>query len=217
MPKSPCALRQLTYSVFKTLIWRDTRPKKMLRGTRSIVNDFVNDERLFFRWYVDWVEHDGKVSRANVPTPDQSVNRSKHGGKSWFVLIPDVCERGDSDYSEKMRRLCQGAYTFLVREIPEPTTENGHSYAFRVEHDPEENNYQHCEIRIFRDGYRVKEMPPRSRKYATVDLSGTILEKVSKTEVDKVKLYYRHKIAEAATKAIKAMIGTKEHEKKKSG
>jgi hypothetical protein len=54
-----------------------------------------------------------------------------------------------------------GIARFKVGDIPAPrcfTDDQGNTreYALKVEHDPYDDNYAHCEIRAFRGGERVK-------------------------------------------------------------
>jgi len=83
--------------------------------------------------------------------PDQSVNRSKYG-KGSDVLIPDP------DREKSSRWIHLGVLEFPVKAVPACLTANDHVVCdFRVEHDPVEHNYGHSEIRVYRDGRRVRD------------------------------------------------------------
>lgn len=129
-----------------------------MRQDDRLADELVDDsETLYFRWFNDWIGSDQKIEQNHIPMPNQSVNRSGHGGKCWFVLIPDPAEsdEGPNENMRRNRRLCQGIVCLVASRIPTGIEINGRKYTFRVEHDPETYNFQHCEIRIYCDGEHI--------------------------------------------------------------
>ena len=66
-----------------------------------------------------------------------------------------------------------------IATLPREFVYQGDVYTFVLEHDPLEHNYQHCEIRIYRNGNRLTKNELKKAKAA--------------------KLYYRHEMASRAT------------------
>lgn len=118
---------------------------------RTTLQHFDLSESLFFRWFSDYFEADGSIRRSNIGIPDQSVNRGRHGGRAWHVLIPEP----EPKTAETQKHLCMGILRLPVSGIPGSFQEGNASIAFVVEHDPEEHNYCHCEIRVYRNGHRL--------------------------------------------------------------
>ena len=176
----PCRLRCAAYRLLARWVWKDDRPARMYRAERATLDDFDDDELLYFRWFSDWVTRDEKGSTrlrpAQIPVPNQSVNRSKHGGKCWDVLIPEPASDRDLP-----RRICQGVVCVPVSGIPEPLDGR---FEFRVEHDPDDHNYCHCEVRVFDDDVRVVRA---GNKWS-----------VSKGQATAIKKYYRVAMAGAS-------------------
>jgi hypothetical protein len=108
-------------------------PTGMLRGDREADQDFSPEENLFWR-FKEFVPQELRLV-------NQSVNRSKHGCQPEWILLP-----------------CYSAYgygVFKVRDIPPfKITDGSVRYDFRVEHVPEDFNYCHSEIHVYKDGER---------------------------------------------------------------
>lgn len=194
--KIPAGLRYAIYNFFTTVVWRDQRPRAMYRRNRVAVNDFRASERLYFRWFSNWLDasdSDYEIRPENVPIPNQSVNRSRHGGRCWFVLIRepplDSCDE-EGERNKARRQLLMGVVRLRRCELPPPTTICGKSYSFAVEHNPSNHNYQHCEIGVYEDGWRLNG-PSSSMKKA-------------------VKKYYRVKVAERAVLILHPEIATQD-------
>ncbi len=142
----------------------------MFQGNRGVDETFTSQERLFHRCAYDWLDSEGKLKHANVSFPDQSVNREKYS-KPFDVILPDRTPRTTG-------WIYWGVAAIRVEQIPEPeATSGGGVFEFRVEHDPEFDNFSHSEIRVFKNGKH------ESRK-------GNINHKV--------KMAYRYKIAQRA-------------------
>jgi len=106
----------------------------MFRKGRPVDPIFDPSEHLFFRIPPDAVV--GGVDPIDIRFPEFSVNRGKHG-YYWYLLYPEF--------------LAFGVVEFLVSDIPTPLqSEGGVEYAFRPEHDPEDGNYAHSEVRTFK-------------------------------------------------------------------
>ncbi len=158
----------------------------MRRHNRDVVPVFEGGEQVFFRWYRNDIKEEFRnednptgITPNQIPTPDQSVNRSGLEGRCWFVLIPEA----EESVERRNRKLCMGILKLAAGRMPTPTTEGNAVYTFVLEHDPLPENYQHCEIRVYKDGVRQTAV---DRK------------KLKKLIPNKVKLHYRAKMAEFA-------------------
>lgn len=164
----------------------------MIRNGRPEVQVFEDHEWLYFRWFSDWCgsEHQNpaRISQNHIPIPDQSVNRSGLDGRGWFVLM---CEPNE-EKQRANRKLCQGILAFKYANLPSPLTFQQSEYTFKCEHDPLEHNYQHCEIRVYRDGAR---------------LTGSDWKAVER-KLKVVKKYYRQIMADVVERALEAEVGT---------
>jgi hypothetical protein len=158
-------------------VWRSDRPKAMWRRGRPVVNDFGHDEPLFFRRYSNELEEGriGKETSGRIPVPDQSVNRKKHGGRFWHALIP--APNAPADRIKTW--IGQGVLEVPIVAVPPPTIIEGTEFSFQVEHDPEDHNYGHCEIRMYRDGKRISKNEADAEK------------KDAKHRIRMAKKYYR--------------------------
>jgi hypothetical protein len=87
--------------------------------------------------------------------PDQSLIASSKGGRFWHVLVPDP----GVDEVATRRQIQQGVLCIkcgtLNRSRSAHDTGGGASFETRVEHEPEEHNYRHCELHLFENGRRV--------------------------------------------------------------
>lgn len=130
----------------------------MIRAGRPVDQPLDRSETVFLRWYSDWFEDDGEFRPAQMAMPGQSVNRSGHGGRSWFVLIADPPETADHPEAfqfKARRQLCMGIISMESSILPLRTGEiDGKHFSFRIDHVPEEHNYQHCQIEMI-DGDTV--------------------------------------------------------------
>jgi hypothetical protein len=111
-------------------------PPEMCGRKRPLDPCFSPEEYLYIRFK----ELLGDMpSPSGIRIPNQSVNRSKHGGQPEWVLLPDW--------------LNWGYGSFKVADIPPfLMSDSGQvRFNFRVEHDPKECNYYHSEIRAYRD------------------------------------------------------------------
>ncbi len=91
------------------------------------------------------MKHDGKASFLAFELPDMSVNRERHS-------TAEEARRG-------FRPEDWGVVSFLVAEMPprEALPHEAHCYHFRARHIPEEGNFAHAEVRVWREdgGVRV--------------------------------------------------------------
>jgi hypothetical protein len=101
----------------------------------------------------------------NVRVPDMSVNRSKPDGEAGDVLLVQHPRFRD-----------WGIISFAVSDIPSRHCRDvGKPIQFRVEHDPEDYNYYHSEVRAFHeDGKRLKDLKPATRTWFRLELSGRL-------------------------------------------
>ncbi len=122
-------------------------PDEMLRQGRPVEPDFETDEDLYIR-FLSVVGK--KVDISNIRCPNQSVNRSNYSEPEW-VLLPNYRHFGHG--------------VFKVADIPTPIDRpDADPYEFIVDHDPQDNNYSHCEIRAHVNGVRRNRITNRSVK-----------------------------------------------------
>lgn len=145
-----CDLRWAMHAFAVRYLWRQNdRPHSMFQRGRAAQDDIEDAESFYYRVFSNHMR-DNQLTRGQLPYPNLSVNRTKHGGKWWHVLLPDPPPAGQEDDSLRDRRLknlCMGVVQF---NIPEITCEfDGVSFRFVVEHDPCPHNYCHCEFRIY--------------------------------------------------------------------
>ena len=127
----------------------------MYRNGRPIDPDLLATEKLYLRCKLDWIDQSGQIKKAYISFPDQSVNRQRFS-RPKDVLLPDG--------SEKSKEwILWGVARILVSDLPpdEQTTggagSRGMTYSFSAEHDPEEDNYSHTELRVYKNGQRERK------------------------------------------------------------
>lgn len=130
----------------------------MLRNDRDDDQNFDPDEFLYMRWGKADLTDDDRVRPENIRCPDQSVNREKHNGRDWFVLLPDP------EHPKSPAWLCMGVLRFRVSNVPKPIEHAGSEHTFSVVHDPTDRNFHHCELRAFKDGRRNPKKVAREAK-----------------------------------------------------
>ena len=119
------------------------RPAEMQTGDRVPVQEFDPDERGYHRVHPDTVGLDGTVDPAHVQCPDLSSYRSKFS-LPYYALYP----RAENGH--------YAVFKFFYREVlpvvasPDPSGGTPTEYAVRTVHDPEPDNYGHCETRLYR-------------------------------------------------------------------
>lgn len=118
----------------------DKIPEEMYCQGRPPDPNFTPAECLFIRFQnMDG----GKVHISDLRYPDQSANREKYSQPEW-ILFP-LSNFGDWGYG-----------FIRVREVPsEIRLATGACNRCQVEHDPEEENYSHSEIRGYKNSTRV--------------------------------------------------------------
>jgi len=180
----PCAIRKWAYAILRRWLWNgDSRPTTMFRRGRGIV-PIALDDILCFRWFNDFVEKDGSLRPANIFIPDQSMNRRRFPGfrgRCWHVLIPNP----EDDSERASRNCCTGVVQLRAADVTLETSQNGVLFSFRVDHDPLEHNYGHCELRVYRNGVRLQKLDADGLKYAD-KVPWTAAKKWFRTEVAKV-------------------------------
>lgn len=123
------------------------RPKGMFRNGRDVVPNFDPDEVLYHRTDREFIEPDGTVDAMHISFrfPDLSSNRSRFS-EPWYVLYPR------SEYGKMAVIKCGCA------DIPKSVQGDGKDspvHEIRPEHDPLDDNYGHCETRIYKGGKRL--------------------------------------------------------------
>jgi hypothetical protein len=119
------------------------RPHEMYRNGRPIVPDFDPGELFYHRIQPGFVQEDGSIDPVHISSlqcPDISSNRSRFS-EPWFVLYPRARYGG------------WAVYKFQTTDLPEVVQADAPGatvYSVKTEHDPEDDNYGHCETRVYR-------------------------------------------------------------------
>jgi hypothetical protein len=162
----------------------------MYRNSRPVDTVFSGGELLYFRLFSDWVEA-GRFAESQIPCPDQSVNRTQHGARPWYVLIPEPTPNvpeSPEELNRRRRTIHMGLVRMQAADVPRDYEERGNTYQFVLEHDPLDHNYHHCEIRIYRNGHRLSKNELRKATAA--------------------KKHYRHEMSLAAKMILSPAIAT---------
>lgn len=158
--------RYLTYLLNRYLIWGGSyRPARMFSRGREPDQIFSADEILYFRCKKDWIDEDNQaIKPANIPFPNQSVNRQKYS-EPQDVLLPD-------NENKTKQLIYWGVAKILVSDIPVDEKTQGStgakavSYKFRVAHDPEVDNFSHSEIRVYKNNVVANKVKSQQIKKA---------------------------------------------------
>jgi hypothetical protein len=78
-------------------------------------------------------------------------------GRPWFVLFA----KPRSEKEKIISQLYMGILSFRACDLPQAYALNSSAFTFCVDHDPEDFNYQHCEIRVFDGPSRMKQKPAK--------------------------------------------------------
>lgn len=164
--------RYLTYNLSKYLLWgKKHRPSRMFMNQRKLDNNFSENESLYFRCMKESVDQEKQIIKpASVPYPNQSVNREKYS-KLKDVLLPNLDKK-----SKKW--IFWGVAKISVKDLPKKQ-EIQHNpkaakitFVFKVEHDPESDNYGHSEIRVYKNNILDRDNRTRGvKKIYRTDLS----------------------------------------------
>lgn len=140
-------------------------PIEMIRGNRAADPGFVPEERLYFRipphppYFNTKKSGDKRIDLTAIQLPDQSVNRSKHGGRPEFVrcnVYP-----GTKGQCDGRHHSWPVAYLNVRDANRDVLTAGSAAFSTRVEHVPLQYNYFHSEIRAYKpDGSRIGESKP---------------------------------------------------------
>ena len=147
-----CLHRWLLYWLAAVFAWRSRRPRDCYQKNRAELIPLPADTRLFFRFFCNNATPSGLPTKAGIPCPDQSVNCLVGGGRPWFLLLPEPGQNRKQNH----RGRCSGIVELQRDAFPLAFAIGKINYTARVEHDPKEHNYQHCEIRIYANGVRVQ-------------------------------------------------------------
>jgi len=121
----------------------------MYTGDRLPDQTFYVGELFYYRVHPDLIQTDETVDPLHVHCPDLSSNRERYS-KPWYVLYP----------WDKFGHYA--VFRFLdedvLDEVSSPLSGGGSPtvYGVRTVHDPEVDNYGHCETRLYRGDERVK-------------------------------------------------------------
>jgi hypothetical protein len=171
----PKLARRAIYLAMR-LIWlpRD-RPRRMHKGGRPADHEFSHDEVLYMRCEKAHVEKGRLKTIAGIKFPDQSLNRSRYS-KPFDVLLPDPA------FERSTKWLFLGILRFAVAAVPRSIERDGNTICeFRIEHDPQERNYSHTELRVYKNGSRIS--PAQKNKVSKQDRKNYRLEIMKSAEV----------------------------------
>jgi hypothetical protein len=129
----------------------DNRPIRMWRRGREIDPEFEPSEPLYSRCTKDQLEDwDGNFtdvfSSLSVRFPDFSVNRGKYS-EPEDVLIPSVGQPPDIYAQMGIVKFTVGTARWEHQPKASPI-----KYEMRVEHNPDDHNYSHSEVKTYKDG-----------------------------------------------------------------
>lgn len=111
-------------------------PERLMRNGRPVDNEFKPDEKLYVRCRKADVDEGRLIGGPSIRFPDWSVNRQKYS-EAKDVLIPSWHRWGVAE--------------FAAGDVPgKLKSDGGPEYAFRIEHDPCEQNYAHSEVRAIK-------------------------------------------------------------------
>lgn len=125
------------------------RPQEMYRNGRPPVPEFLKDECCYIRVHPSRIQPDNVVDPGHVQCPDLSSNRSQFS-QPWYVLYP----RKDFEAYAVFRFRPQE----ILKTVKSENLGGGTPVAYEVRtvHDPYEDNYGHCETRLYRDEERME-------------------------------------------------------------
>ena len=141
----PKWIRASIYWPMRLVIWRRIRPPRMDRGNRLCDPQFTPAEQLFLRCPSNHLQC-SNGGRRLLPTFIRASGLSLNRGKYSFyfdVLLPGVQQ-------ETLQWLYWAVACLQVSEIPSQLQFSDTPTAFRVEHDPDDDNYSHSEIRAYK-------------------------------------------------------------------
>lgn len=124
------------------------RPEDMYRNGRPAVPEFDPSEWFYYRIQPAFVQDDGTIDPVHIPSlqcPDLSSNRSRFS-QPWYVLYPRA------KYGE------WAVFRFQTNDLPTTVQADAPGstvYTVRTEHDPEDDNYGHCETRLYREAEKM--------------------------------------------------------------
>jgi hypothetical protein len=129
------------------------RPSEMKKNGRTAVPVFDEDEWMYHRVHpllAALVQADGRIDPMHLSQydcVDLSSNRSRFS-EPWYVLYPRADFGGFA------------VFKFRRQDVPKTLTrkdEGATPFFVLTEHDPDEENYGHCETRVYRDGLRMRK------------------------------------------------------------
>jgi hypothetical protein len=129
------------------------RPKHMCRSGRQDVPPFRDDECFYHRVAPDFaklVGEDGRIDAhhfGSYDCIDLSSNRSLLS-EAWYVLYPR------SEFGE------WAVFKFRRQDLPakiQRETKDSAPYEVRTEPDPFDENFGHCETRVYRGSIRMRK------------------------------------------------------------
>ncbi len=114
-------------------------PERLLSNGRDMDSEFLPAELLFRRVGPRDIAADGCMIPSLIPFPNTSTNRGKYSNPE--------------DVLEGREELL--AYSMAISEMPPSCSTDGRSgtiiYSLLPIHSPEESNYSHTELRLFKD------------------------------------------------------------------
>jgi hypothetical protein len=119
------------------------RPAELHAGGRKADPVFDPTEIFYYRVNPELIQTDGKLDPAHVQCPNLSSNRSKYS-QPFFVLYPRSTFENYAVFRFQLQ--------LVPKTVSSPEASGGKPAVYTVDtaHDPEPENYGHCETRLYR-------------------------------------------------------------------
>jgi hypothetical protein len=129
------------------------RPREMFRNGRPVVSELGASCSYYHRVdpaLASLVQPDGRIDPIHMSSyecVDLSSNCSRFS-EAWYVLYPRADFGGFAIFKFRGQDLPKT----IAREVA-----GAAPYDLKTEHDPEDDNYGHCETRVYREGLRMRK------------------------------------------------------------
>lgn len=124
------------------------RPQDMYTRDREPVPAFDPEEVFYVRVHPSTIQPENTVDPVHVPCPDLSSNRSGFS-QPWYVLYPTENYGGWAVFMFRVQEVLP-AVSSINPGGGEPVV-----YDVMTAHDPEVDNFAHCETRLYRGAERM--------------------------------------------------------------
>lgn len=154
------------------------RPPEMYQGDRQVEPEFDAGEWFYYRVDPAFCRSDWSLEpvqiKLSVRCPDLSSNRQRFS-KPWYVLYPRLKFERWAVYRFQQHRLPRTVQSNQP-QINQPRGNAPAIYEIRTEHDPQGDNYGHCETRFYRGSERVTNgINPNAKNIFRLDFARVAL------------------------------------------